>query len=579
TVTMATKVGELTVMVVGDSISHGREGDFTWRYRIWEWFCQANIAVRFVGPYAGTVPPEEPTPPRPPPLASEPPSRGSFRSGGGYAKGVSPAFLHDNSHHFSASGRQAMQAKGLVAEQIAAFQPDLCLVQLGFNDLAWWVSGPRDTLGSIRTLVEQARSAKPNLKFAIANVPHRTFLSNHADLCAKTDEYNALLAKAVPGWSTTGSPVALVKFCENYSCGEHHSEAAYDGLHPNALGEYELAQAFSRTLLADFNLGHHELSIPATIPPRLVPTPSNLKATSAPSGVVVTWDAVYGAFWYDLRVRLAGFDDWTTCYVPSSRYDTTFCVNGQRWEYQVRTRAGDTVKSSWSAVVSAIARPETLPAPAHIVTHATSDGFLVSWDPPAEPRRVDRYGVLSHDSDISGAFPAIVGIKGSGGRVGGLVSGHHYDIAVQTWNAAGGGLPGGARAVRVGKGVPLPPMRLQISVIDKTTAELRWRGDPAAAGYRVWARGIERLARSFKERELSHVPATAAATKSESLVGKVLLTNLYPSVWDFEYAVSAYNGNDESDISQWIIAPPSVIENDSIRIGLDYTRDTEDADA
>jgi lysophospholipase L1-like esterase len=564
---MADKNSGITVMVVGDSISHGREGDFTWRYRIWEWFFRENIAVRFVGPYKGTVPPDEPSPPRPPPLASEPPRPGFPRSDGGYAKGVSPAFLHD-SHHFAASGRQAMQAKGLVAEQIAAFQPDFCLVQLGFNDLAWWVSGPRDTLGSIRQLVERARSAKPDLKFAIADVPHRTFVPGLEDLPARTDEYNALLAKAIPGWSTAESPVALVRFCENYSCGEHHSEAAYDGLHPNALGDYQLAQAFSRTLVADFNIGGHELKIPATIPPRLVPAPANFKAASAPSGVVVTWDAVYGAFWYDLRVRLVGSDDWTTCHVPSNRYDTTFCVAGQRWEYKVRSRAGDTVKSPWSAVVSAVARPETLPSPTHIITHATANGFFIRWDSPRDPHSVDRFGVLSRDRDIPGAFPGIVGIKGNGGRVDGLIPGHHYDVAVQTWNWAGGGLPGGARAVTVGRGVPLPPMRLQISVVDRTTAELRWRGDAAAAGYRVWARGIGQLARSFKQRELSDVRVANAA---DSLVGKALLTNLYPSVWDFEYAVSAYNGNDESDLSQWIIAPLSVVENDSIRIGLDYT--------
>ena len=214
---MAAKNSGIKFLVVGDSISHGREGDWTWRYRLWEWFCREDVTAHFVGPFTGTVPPEPPSPPRPPPLASEPPRRGSFHSDGGYAQGVSPAFLA-NSDHFAASGRQAMQAKELVAEQVAAFQPDFCLVQLGFNDLAWWVSGPRDTLASIHTLVEQARSAKPDLKFAVANVPHRTSVPGLEDLPAKTDVYNSLLARAIPQWSTGESPVALVRFCENYSC-------------------------------------------------------------------------------------------------------------------------------------------------------------------------------------------------------------------------------------------------------------------------------------------------------------------------------------------------------------------------
>lgn len=43
----------LKVMIVGDSITHGHEGDFTWRYRIWEWFRANNISVDLVGPYRG----------------------------------------------------------------------------------------------------------------------------------------------------------------------------------------------------------------------------------------------------------------------------------------------------------------------------------------------------------------------------------------------------------------------------------------------------------------------------------------------------------------------------------------------
>lgn len=207
----------IKLMVVGDSISHGREGDWTWRYRLWEWLRHERVSFCFVGPYKGTVPPDDPEPPRPPPLASDPPRPGSLRTTGGYARGVSPAFLA-NSDHFSASGRQAMQAKELVAEQVAAYQPDVCLVELGFNDLAWWVSGPHDTLASMKRLVDQARSVKPDLRFAVANVPHRTLLPGREDLARDTDTYNLLLSKAIPAWSTKESPISLVRFCENYSC-------------------------------------------------------------------------------------------------------------------------------------------------------------------------------------------------------------------------------------------------------------------------------------------------------------------------------------------------------------------------
>ena len=45
----------LKVMIVGDSMSQGREGDWTWRFRIWEWFKDQGLTVDFVGPYNGTA--------------------------------------------------------------------------------------------------------------------------------------------------------------------------------------------------------------------------------------------------------------------------------------------------------------------------------------------------------------------------------------------------------------------------------------------------------------------------------------------------------------------------------------------
>ncbi len=214
---MATQT-PLKVMVIGDSISHGLEGDWTWRYRIWEWFNHQHIPVRFVGPYTGTVSPEAAHPPRPPRLVDDPPDPPSrLRTDGGYAAGASREFLA-NCAHFAANGRQAFEAKELVAEQVAEYQPDLCLVELGFNDLGWRRSSALEVLSSMRYLVDQVRSAKPDVKLAIANIPQRTDLDGREDLPKSTALYNSMLARCIPYWNTVQSPVALVQFCENYSC-------------------------------------------------------------------------------------------------------------------------------------------------------------------------------------------------------------------------------------------------------------------------------------------------------------------------------------------------------------------------
>lgn len=49
----------LRILIVGDSMTQGAEGDYTWRYRIWSWLRQQNVSATFVGPYTGTQQPDE----------------------------------------------------------------------------------------------------------------------------------------------------------------------------------------------------------------------------------------------------------------------------------------------------------------------------------------------------------------------------------------------------------------------------------------------------------------------------------------------------------------------------------------
>ncbi len=171
----------LRVMVVGDSMTQGAEGDFTWRYCIWQWFQSQGIAVDFVGPYVGTQDAAVAHPPTDPPLyESPPPPNGPLRTSGGYAAGIS-----FDSNHFAIWGRAAAVDKGLIHDIVAAYSPDLMLLMLGFNDMGWFYSDEFGTLDSVHTLINNARAAQPNLMFAVANVPQRTSLGR-IDLPLKT---------------------------------------------------------------------------------------------------------------------------------------------------------------------------------------------------------------------------------------------------------------------------------------------------------------------------------------------------------------------------------------------------------
>jgi hypothetical protein len=213
---------KIKVMVVGDSISQGTEGDFTWRYRLWEWIQSQKTAVEFVGPYNGTVPPQGRPPPSSIPLddnlRATDVSKSQWGTWGGYAPSADTLFLQENGGaHFALWGRSAFQVRETIAQQVKTYMPDLMLVELGFNDLGWFW-GPEDTVQSMETLIRNAREVNPRLKFAVSNVPHRTAIDGRDDLPVMTDHYNDLLEKALPGWGTEESPVELVHFREDYTC-------------------------------------------------------------------------------------------------------------------------------------------------------------------------------------------------------------------------------------------------------------------------------------------------------------------------------------------------------------------------
>ncbi len=211
----------MRIMVVGNSISQGWEGDYTWRYRLWEWLRQNNVSATFVGPYTGTAHSDDqllaamalPLSP-----ADAVPPTVTANMDGGYALDVAPEFLDSGNAHFAIWGRQAAQNVDVIGMHVRAYRPDYLLIELGFNDLGWFVSGPEGPLQSMKRMVDHARAANPELKFAVANVPHRLKLEGRDDLPIMTRQYNAMLLNAIPLWSFPSSPIELVKFQEAYSC-------------------------------------------------------------------------------------------------------------------------------------------------------------------------------------------------------------------------------------------------------------------------------------------------------------------------------------------------------------------------
>ncbi|MFF0204433.1 fibronectin type III domain-containing protein [Streptomyces sp. NPDC005017] len=562
------------VMIVGDSITQGREGDFTWRYRLWQWLRSQKVAVDFVGPYSGTFTPDKPAPPSRPLLPGETPPDQGPRTTGGYAVDIRepqspasgrPTDIRFDSDHYAHWGRQAAQVKRDIRQQVATYRPDLILLAVGFNDMGWFVSDEHGTLDSVGQIIAQAREANPSVDFALANVPQRTKIGGRDDLIAKTDHYNSLLPQSMATWHADDSPISnisLVDWAGRYACSPTNCPSGYDGLHPNEHGEYELAVAFAEVLRKDFGFGASAMDAPATVPARLTPAfPTNVRAASTPLGVTVTWDPVYGAVDYDVRSRIAGQTAWSQGKAFSNRTDTTWTVDGIGWEYQVRANMGcrwptdprephgcTQTTSGWSGTVSATAHPQTAPPPTDIASRPSATGVDVAWTPPTGPHTdtIDRYEIILYDKDTPGAFLTSTGARGTVAHIDGLIPGHRYLVAIATWNAVGGGLPALARPVTVGVGTPSAPTDLEVTSTDATTVQLDWNGSNDAAGYRVWVRNISG---GDKDGSISKADEDIVEGTSKGI------GFLFPGVWNYEFCVTAVNGVYESGKSNCVVAP------------------------
>ncbi|KAL5002990.1 hypothetical protein BDV10DRAFT_156740 [Aspergillus recurvatus] len=543
---------EASFMVVGDSISHGMEDDWTWRYRLSQWMDYNGYTHHFVGPWTGTKgnDPVSVSQPRAPLFPDEEPPK-AYDNLGDYAAGVAESFR--GTGHASFWGRQAAQSRNTIKEWVSEYKPDYLLILLGFNDLGWFVSGPEGLMGDMGNLVNAAREAKSDIKLLVGNVVDRSFIEGRQDLVDNTAKYNKLLKSGISNWFRWESPISYVDVNANYDCRPGGCPDGYDGLHPNALGEYHIAQAFARVLQSDFGYAGIEFRVPENVDSRPVSVPGNVRSVSYPEGLFATWDPVENARGYEIRWRVQGATGWWSegdVYPATNGGWQPWVINGQTWEFQVRTKGDDNVRSAWSAVASAMANVKTAPGPSNIIVEPQENNVLVRWDAVTD-YPVNRYGVLVWDKDTEGAFLNAYPSKETSLEITGLNSGNRYGIWVATYvgmigsltrtGIQAGGLPASGRDLIAGHGAPTPPEGLRVDNLDATTVRLEWNAVTGASGYSVHVRSV---------RDNTALRLDGTTDKTSYGIGF-----LFPGNWNFEFCVAAFNGNLETAPVSCIIPP------------------------
>jgi hypothetical protein len=362
------------VMIVGDSISQGHEGDYTWRYRLAQHLSNAGAVPNFVGPWTGTNKLPAAYPPGWPNTASPPVHDGAYRQG--------ISFDADNLAQW---GWQMHQAKDVIQAQVQTYVPDYLLIELGFNDLAWGINSPQGTLDDLRTLISRARAAKPNVRIVIGTVVHRSPLDGFPNLPRDISDFNSLLGIAMPTISTSTSPAVMADLDLAYN----PSTDTCDGLHPNVRGEYVIAKTFADTMFGAFSVGAAFGPLPASMPANLTPgPPPSITTQQVGWDIKVSWTHVFGAtgyrFFYRDVTRGDVFaetvfpifaDSWTAGAIPA----------GHRMEFYVESMRGDLHTSSPSAIVPHTERG--LPSVPNLrlsVSEAQPNAITLTWDPVAD---------------------------------------------------------------------------------------------------------------------------------------------------------------------------------------------------
>lgn len=283
------------ILLLGDSVTQGSAGDWTWRYRLWQHFERAGVAVNLVGPRDD--------------LWNDVTKR---HGSGAY---VDPGF---DSDHAARWGMTIEAPDVPVGDLVVQFRPDVVVVMLGINDL--FVDPPESVAGRTTELVAEVREAAPATSLVLAEATQTWFTTAPA--------FNELLAEVASTADQPGSRVVVARTAADYD----KDADTWDNSHPNARGEVKIAAAVADAL-SEIGVGPPaDRPLPAVqVGPR---TGARLRAAARVRGARLTWrgppgataqlvwrrDLTRGTRWQRLPRRVSGTATTIRSLRPGHRY-------------------------------------------------------------------------------------------------------------------------------------------------------------------------------------------------------------------------------------------------------------------
>jgi lysophospholipase L1-like esterase len=325
--------GPVRILILGDSLSLGRHGMYTWRYRLDKEFHRQGVPFDFVGSLSSTFVDK------------------------GYP---APHYADPNfdQNHLCKAGWWLRDAiGGELGAEVAAQNPDVVVFELGGADLTYGDS-PEVTTTRLRSAIAEMRAAKPDIRIIVP----KTTTKDRPDpsVNERTNRFNAGLPQVVADLSTPESPITVADTMRGWAPNAIYTT---EGSHLSPTGEAFYAQRIAEEMHADGILPqtpqvfHGYIPWKRTVPLKVRATAGHIEASWSRQTVTsgqVRWRPSGTSTWRNSAKYTGGKVTWA---VPTGHtYDVQLLI---RW-YGLTGPFGATYR----VAVPRLARPAT---PARVI--------------------------------------------------------------------------------------------------------------------------------------------------------------------------------------------------------------------
>jgi lysophospholipase L1-like esterase len=246
------------IMPLGDSITQGGQGYASYRYELWFDLLGAGYSVDFVG-------------------------RRDFTNGGDPVLTWYPEYLTTfDRDHEGYWGWRTDEIATIVLAATTAAQPEIVLIHLGTNDIGQMgAAGVVNADANLRAIIGIVRAVVPDVTILLAQVIPIGPGTSYFDNADQVDPLNTYIAAIAADSTTSSSPVIVVDQNSGFDLGTMMQN---DGLHPNLLGEAEMASVWVAVL--------DTVLVPGNVPPYVsITTPVDGAFFSVPTDIAIAADA------------------------------------------------------------------------------------------------------------------------------------------------------------------------------------------------------------------------------------------------------------------------------------------------